>query len=137
MAFDSLVINLIMLIPTMVFALFVEKHYTAFWTGFWNLFALGVTGIAMLLSPPLKFSMSIEIGMWRFLPLILIFVGFGMMAFSYYLESALAGILGSSHITASLLSATYLFQYTVIPAVFVGTLIISLIAIYIGKVFLP
>ena len=71
MAFDSLVINLIMLIPTMVFALFVEKHYTAFWTGFWNLFALGVTGIAMLLSPPLKFSMSIEIGMWRFLPLIL------------------------------------------------------------------
>ncbi len=32
-------------------AVFVERHYTAFWIGFWNLFALGAASVGFLVEP--------------------------------------------------------------------------------------
>jgi len=129
MFFDSLAINLVMLIPTAVFAVVVEKHYTAFWIGIWNLFALGVTGLSLfsLLIPP-------TLGYWRFLPYILILMGFVMMVLSFLL-SGIARIIGSSHIATSVLFATYLFQYTISPDVFWIALIGSFVGILLTKIY--
>jgi hypothetical protein len=58
------------------------------------------------------------------------------MAFSYFLEAAIARIIGSSHITASLLTASYIFQYTSNPDAFWIAFFGSLIGIFIIKNFL-
>ena len=130
MVFDSLAINLVMLIPTAIFAIVVEKHYTAFWTGFWNLFALGVTGYALL-----SFPIPPTLGYWIYLPYILIILGVALTIFSFLL-APIARIVGSSHITTSILLATYLFQYTIIPDVFWITLAGSFVGILVIKIFL-
>ena len=131
--FDSLAINLIMLIPTAVFAVFVEKHYTAFWTGFWNLFALGVTAIAIFFAPP----PHLPYDFWNFLPLILGISAIVLMFVSLYVDAEIARIAGSSHIATSLLSASYVFQHTSSSELFGITLIGSFIAIFIAKNLLP
>jgi hypothetical protein len=35
------------LFPSYVSIFFVEKHYTAFWTGFWNIYGLLITGVGL------------------------------------------------------------------------------------------
>jgi len=134
MSFEAVTINLIMLIPTVVIAIFVEKYYTAFWTGFWNLFALGVTGISLLISPPLH--VPLYDSFWSFLPWGLVIVGFFMIVISFFF-APIARFVGSSHITASVLSATYLVQHFGNPNIFWITLVGTFIGIFAIKFFTP
>jgi len=48
---NSLVIAALSLIPTMVFAFRVERHFTVFWRAAWNLFAIFLSGLSLLLVP--------------------------------------------------------------------------------------
>lgn len=135
MTIDSLTINLITLIPTAVFAIVIEKHYTAFWTGFWNFFALFATGLGILFLPAFTLPSSIALMGWNLLPWILVFFGIAMMFLSYFIFAPIARIIGSSHITTAILLATYLFQYTVNPDVFWIALVSSFIGILAIKMF--
>ncbi len=126
--FDPFSTSLLMLVPTLIFAIFVERHYTAFWTGFWNFFALFVTGISLLFSP---FPPSVS--GFNILPIVLILLGFVLMALSFFVAPLVARLVGSSHITASILLAVYIFQLTLIEWVFWLSLIISFILIFIIK----
>lgn len=136
MPIDSLAINLIMLVPTAVFAIVVEKHYTAFWTGFWNFFALFVTGVTILISPYYILPPTVALMGWNWLPWLLILSGVVMMLLSYFVLPFLARIIGSSHITTSILLATYLFQYTINPNIFWISLVGSFVAILLVKLYL-
>ncbi|MBI3412801.1 MAG: hypothetical protein HY051_01830 [Candidatus Aenigmarchaeota archaeon] len=133
MAIDSLAINLIALIPTIIFAIFVEKYYTSFWTGIWNFFALFVTGVSMFIIPIAHPPIN---SLWSFLPISLIILSFVMIALSIFLVRDIARIVGSSQITASLLLATYIFQYVNSSDIFIITFFSSFIAIFLIKWFL-
>lgn len=47
----SLIVSIGTLIPIIIFAIFVEKHYTKFWVGVWNLVTLIVIGLSILIIP--------------------------------------------------------------------------------------
>ena len=49
MNLESLIIFTLGLIPVYVGAIVVEKYYTAFWTGFWNIYGLIVVTMAAII----------------------------------------------------------------------------------------
>lgn len=105
---DSLFVNLLFLLPTGVIAVFVEKYYTSYWIGFWNLFAVFVTGVAMFVAPIIHTPLYNDL--WSSIPMILIAFGGVGMVMSYFVSPEIARKAGSGKLTAAILVAVYVFQ---------------------------
>jgi len=48
---SSLIVSIGALIPITILAIFVERHYTRFWVGVWNLVTLIAIGLSLLIIP--------------------------------------------------------------------------------------
>ena len=109
---NSFIVNFVAIIPTAVIAVKVERHYTQFWTAFWNMFALIATGISMILAPAGGYLPTVEIT-GNNVPIYFFLFGYAILAmfFGFKYEADILRQLGSSKITASLLILSLLAQY--------------------------
>lgn len=109
---NSFIVNFIAIIPTVVFAVKVERHYTQFWTAFWNMFALIATGLSMILVPAGGYLPIVDIT-GNNVSLSLFLFGYAIITifFGFKHEADILRQLGSSKITASLLILSLLAQY--------------------------
>jgi len=100
----SLIVSIGTLIPIIVFAIFVEKHYTKFWVGVWNLVTLVVIGLSILIIPIGNSVPNIHIDSYA-IPLWVIPLPFAaiLLVIGFKHNSNTIRQLGSSILTASVI----------------------------------
>ncbi len=111
--FNSFLVNLLFLAQTIVFAIIVERYYTAFWTGFWNVFTILATGISLKLIPsflPLQKVGFLVGGNIVELWWILILYSIIVIILGFRLFPEIIRICGMSAITAGILLTTLIAQ---------------------------
>lgn len=59
--FNSFTIGILVLIPTLWFAIKVEKYYTSFWRAAWNAFALFLVGLTLKIAPATPLPVFIQV----------------------------------------------------------------------------
>ncbi len=109
---NSLTIAVISLIPTLVLAIKVEKHYTGFWTGAWNLFAIFLAGITLILVPATTNRIFVLFDRTPFdLSWLLIFYAIVVALIGFKVDADALRKLASSKLTAGILLSTLVAQY--------------------------
>ena len=112
MDFNSLTIALISLFPTIYLAIKVEKHYTGFWAGAWNLFAIFLAGISLILVPATSNKAFVLFERTPYdLSLLLIFYAVVVALIGFKVDPKAIRKLASSKITAGILLSTLIAQY--------------------------
>jgi len=97
---DSFLVFILGLIPLYVNMIVVEKYYTAFWTGFWNIYSIIVTCLASLAESPSP-STTIFLSILIFLLFIVVYTGLEH-------DPDIIRVFGSSMVTSSLCWAIYI-----------------------------
>lgn len=107
----SLIVSIGTLIPIIVFAIFVEKHYTKFWVGVWNLVTLVVIGLSILIIPIGNSIPNIHIDSY-IIPLWVIPLPFAAISLiiGFKHHSNILRKLGSSILTASVIIPLIIVQ---------------------------
>ncbi len=107
---NSFFIGLIALVPTVVLAVFVERHYTGFWTAAWNAFAIFLAGISIILVPTVR---QPTIPIYGFMLGASLLMGLGLIMYSlvvaiigFKVETDVLRIFASSKLTGGILSAS-------------------------------
>jgi hypothetical protein len=109
--FNSFTIGILALAPTLVFAIKVEKHYTAFWIAAWNAFALFLAGLTLKIAPATSLPVFIQINgtfeVWWMLILYAIIVAY----IGFKVSAQVLRFLCSSKIASGLLVVTLALQH--------------------------
>jgi hypothetical protein len=109
--FNSLTIGILALLPTLVSAIIVEKHYTKFWIAVWNAFALFLTGMALKVAPATPIPVFIEMGGTIELWWVLILYGLGALFLGFKVRSGVLRTMCGSKVTSGFLVTALVLQY--------------------------
>lgn len=104
MDINNFIVSIAALVPTIVLAIFVERHYTSFWFAVWNAVALITAGLAAWLIPITFFPLQIQIQSY-FVPLWIILVAYGsiILVIGFKIHENTLREFASSKLTAAIL----------------------------------
>jgi hypothetical protein len=109
--FNSFTIGILVLIPTLVSAIKIEKHYTGFWIASWNAFALFVTGLALKIAPATALPVYIQINGTIELWWILILYALAAAFIGFRVSAKALRFLCSSKVTSGFLVVALVLQH--------------------------